>query len=102
MANQRISILVALDGADEGLKRANTSAERSLAGTGCVGQDGNWRVSSAATARSKASSVSSAARTFRLRCWRRVSCSGSGQAKSCDRLTRNRLMSLLTESTRSG
>ncbi|MGD7248070.1 tape measure protein, partial [Ralstonia pseudosolanacearum] len=30
MANQRISILVALDGADEGLKRAITSAERSL------------------------------------------------------------------------
>ncbi|RIJ86650.1 hypothetical protein RSP822_09165 [Ralstonia solanacearum] len=30
MANNRISILVALDGADEGLKRAITSAERSL------------------------------------------------------------------------
>ncbi|MEZ0191187.1 hypothetical protein HF906_01330 [Ralstonia solanacearum] len=28
--SQRISILVALDGADEGLKRAITSAERSL------------------------------------------------------------------------
>ena len=30
MAGQRISILVALDGADEGLKRAIASAERSL------------------------------------------------------------------------
>ncbi len=30
MGNNRISILVALDGADEGLKRAITSAERSL------------------------------------------------------------------------
>ena len=33
MAN-RISILVALEGADEGLKRAITSAERSLGGFG--------------------------------------------------------------------
>ncbi|MFV8529136.1 hypothetical protein, partial [Ralstonia pseudosolanacearum] len=30
MANNRISILVALDGADEGFKRAIASAERSL------------------------------------------------------------------------
>ena len=31
---KRISILVALEGADEGLKRAITSAERSLGGLG--------------------------------------------------------------------
>ncbi|WWQ31365.1 hypothetical protein RSgd_2563 [Ralstonia solanacearum] len=153
--SQRISSLVALDGADEGLKRAIASAERSLGelaasaktagdratvglaqvnvGVSVIGEQittartqllaflsinwtagkvqeivqvadayfvkndrgnvvlmaeklgsttGRWRVSSAATARPRASNASSVARTSRLRCWCRVSCSRSGSTST--------------------